>query len=359
MKTYLVGGAIRDSLLGLNVKERDWVVVGATPEILIEQGYKPVGKDFPVFLHPTTHEEYALARTERKVARGYKGFSFYYSTDVTLEQDLKRRDLTINAIAQADDGELFDPYNGQKDLQDKCFRHVSSAFAEDPVRILRVARFAAKLPEFKVHHDTNTLMQSMVANGEVNALVAERVWQEFRRALSETSPSRFFDVLTACGALATLWPEINEKGLNCLEKATKCSDNATIRFAALTHNIPLKELQALCRRLHIPNEYSQIAMLVSNNIAHYANLDLKSSSAVLAFLKGIDCLRRSERLKIFCEVFAICHPGDHPIKNQYVRSALSVIKAIDTASMAEQGLKGQDFARALETKQLAAIESLA
>ena len=209
MRTYVVGGAVRDALLGLPVKDHDHVVVGATPEEMVSKGYRPVGKDFPVFLHPETQEEYALARTERKTAPGYKGFVFHTSPDVTLEDDLVRRDLTINAIARAEDGTLTDPYGGQRDIEQRIFRHVSDAFAEDPVRILRVARFAARFSDFRVAPETNALMQRMVAEGEVDALVPERVWQELSRGLMEHKPSRMFEVLRDCGALARILPELN------------------------------------------------------------------------------------------------------------------------------------------------------
>ena len=210
MKIYLVGGAVRDKLLGREIKERDYVVVGATPKEMESLGYKAVGKEFPVFLHPDTQEEYALARTERKVGKGYKGFEFYADPSVTLEEDLQRRDLTINAIAEDNAGHIIDPFNGKKDLEAKIFKHVSPAFSEDPVRILRVARFAARFPDFNVHPDTNKLMKDMVKNGEVNALVPERVWKEFSRALAEPSPERFFTILKDSDALPILFNELTE-----------------------------------------------------------------------------------------------------------------------------------------------------
>ncbi|MDH5600070.1 MAG: multifunctional CCA tRNA nucleotidyl transferase/2'3'-cyclic phosphodiesterase/2'nucleotidase/phosphatase, partial [Gammaproteobacteria bacterium] len=211
MKIYLVGGCVRDQLLGLETRDRDWVVVGATPDEMLQQDFRQVGKDFPVFLHPTSNEEYALARTERKVSAGYSGFSIHASSDVTLEEDLVRRDLTINAMALSDNGELIDPFNGQADIKNKILRHVSPAFVEDPVRILRVARFAARFAElgFTIAEETQQLMAEMVSNGEVDALVPERVWQETMRALQEKTPARFFEVLRDCGALAKLFPEIN------------------------------------------------------------------------------------------------------------------------------------------------------
>src|SRR5256885_5337521 len=208
MKAYIVGGAVRDALLGVPVNDRDWVVVGATPDDMLAAGYKPVGQDFPVFLHPQTHEEYALARTERKTAPGYHGFTFHADPSVTLEQDLERRDLTINAMAQDADGRVIDPFGGRDDLRDKVLRHVSPAFAEDPVRILRLARFAARFDDFAVAPQTLALMRDMVRAGEVDALVPERVWQELSRGLMERRPSRMFEVLRACGALARLLPEV-------------------------------------------------------------------------------------------------------------------------------------------------------
>ena len=210
MQIYLVGGAVRDELLGLSVKDKDYVVVGSTPAEMEAAGYKPVGKDFPVFLHPKTHDEYALARTERKTAKGYKGFAVQASIDVTLEEDLARRDLTINAIAKSVDGELIDPYHGLADIQSKTLRHVSAAFAEDPVRILRAARLSARFADFSVAPETNQLMQDMVSAGEVDALVAERVWQELAKGLMEAKPSRMFDVLRACGALKKIMPELDK-----------------------------------------------------------------------------------------------------------------------------------------------------
>ncbi len=257
METYLVGGAVRDKLLGLPVKEKDWVVIGETPESMIKEGFRPVGKDFPVFLHPKSHDEYALARTERKTAPGYKGFAIHASPEVPLEEDLKRRDLTINAIAMTRNGQLIDPYGGQEDLKNRVFRHISPAFAEDPVRILRVARFAARYAHlgFTLHEGTRKLMQSMVAAGEVDYLVAERVWAELFKALNEQTPSAFFYTLKDCDALEIIFPEINclfgvpqpekyhpeiDTGLHSmlsLKQATLLSTNPEVRFAALVHDL--------------------------------------------------------------------------------------------------------------------------
>ncbi len=289
MEIYLVGGAVRDKLLGLPVREKDWVVVGASPQDMLDQGYKQVGKGFPVFLHPETGEEYALARTERKTGPGYTGFAFHASPDVTLEQDLGRRDLTINAIAEAADGTLIDPYHGQEDLELGLLRHVSPAFAEDPVRILRVARFAAHFSKsgFKVAHGTNTLMREMVNNGEVDHLVAERIWSELTKALTTESPEKFFTVLRGCGALAVLFPEIDGEyesaaqahgngepvaALAALQASVAISEDPCVRFGVLLHaldGILTKEQRvaqagSLCQRLRAPNDYTWLASAAIN-----------------------------------------------------------------------------------------------
>ena len=285
MDIYLVGGAVRDKLLDLPVQEKDWVVVGVSPQAMLDQGYKQVGKGFPVFLHPETGEEYALARTERKTGPGYKGFSFHASPDVTLEQDLERRDLTINAIAETTDGTLIDPYHGQQDLKLGLLRHVSPAFAEDPVRILRVARFAAQFSKFgfKVAHGTNTLMHEMVNNGEVDYLVAERVWSELAKALVTDSPQKFFTVLRGCGALAVLFPEVDhdygEHGeahnrqslpaaLETLKTTAAHNNDPQVRFAVLISTLGAdldegtrsSQAETLCKRFRIPNDYARLAL---------------------------------------------------------------------------------------------------
>ena len=289
MKIYLVGGAVRDKMLSFPVKEKDWVVVGATAADMLKQGFRSVGKDFPVFLHPETNEEYALARTERKIGRGYTGFDFNTSADVTLEEDLKRRDLTINAMAEDADGNLIDPYGGVSDLKEKKLRHVSSAFAEDPVRILRVARFAARYAQygFTVASETIDLMKTMVASGEVDALVPERVWKELERALGEKNPEQFFLVLLACDALPKLFPELVIKGShtvnvtpdaaklttlmhahtpikdkfvgeNVLIKAARTTDDKQIRFAVLLHTLAESEIKKICERYRVPTDYRKI-----------------------------------------------------------------------------------------------------
>src|SRR5450830_618178 len=271
MKIYVVGGAVRDELLGLPVQDHDYVVVGATPADMLARGFRPVGKDFPVFLHPETQEEYALARTERKTAPGYKGFVFHTDSAVTLEQDLARRDLTINAIAKGEDGVLVDPYHGQEDIRRRVFRHVSDAFVEDPVRILRMARFAARFPDFTVAPETNALMQKMVQAGEVDALVPERVWQELARGLMENTPSRMLAVLRDCGALAHLLPELpaldtppGEQLLQAIDRATTLDHPLEVRFAVLMRFLDgVDAIQAVCKRLKVPNECRDLAVMTA------------------------------------------------------------------------------------------------
>lgn len=359
MKIYLVGGAIRDELLGLPVKERDWVVVGATPESLLADGFQPVGKDFPVFLHPETHEEYALARTERKVGKGYKGFTFHADPNVKLEDDLKRRDLTINAIAQDDGGNLIDPYHGQDDLKAKVLRHISPAFAEDPVRILRIARFASKLPEFNVDNETNHLMESMVNNGEVNALVAERVWQEFARALAETNPIRFFEVLQNCHALAILFPMIksNGRGMLALNHAITLYKNAPVRFAALMHDVDHDALNELIKRYRIPKEFSELAQLTCQFTPVYADILTADAKTLLKFIKQTDALRRPNRFQNFLEACRACiQDNNNQQRDECIHKALDAIQQVDIKPLQEEGLKGKDFADALEKLQIEAIE---
>ena len=334
MKSYIVGGAVRDALLGIPGQDRDWVVVGATPEQMLEQGYRPVGKDFPVFLHPETHEEYALARTERKTAPGYRGFVFHTSPDVTLEDDLVRRDLTINAIARADDGSLVDPFGGQEDLRRRVFRHVSDAFLEDPVRILRVARFAARFPDFTVAPETNTLMRKMVEAGEVDALVAERVWQEFSRALMEKKPSRMLEVLRDCGALARIMPELDalwgvpqppahhpevDTGVHMMlviDHAAERGFDLCVRFAALLHDLGkgatpsaawpshhgheglgLALIEALCKRLKVPGECRDLAIMTAREHGNVSRAqDLRANTTVTLF-ERCDAFRKPQRFQ--------------------------------------------------------------
>jgi tRNA nucleotidyltransferase (CCA-adding enzyme) len=341
MQIYLVGGAVRDRLLGLPVKDRDWVVVGASVEAMLKQGYKPVGKDFPVFLHPRSHEEYALARTERKTGKGYHGFAFHADESVTLEQDLARRDLTINAIAEDEQGRMIDPYHGQQDLRAGILRHVSPAFAEDPVRILRLARFAARFG-FSVAPQTMQLMQDMVAAGEVDALVAERVWQEMAKALMEDNPSRFFLVLRECGALQRILPEIDalfgvpqradyhpeidtgDHVMRVIDMAASMQQPLAVRFAALTHDLGKaltpadvlprhighehrgeKPLLALCERLRVPAECRDLARItVLNHTKIHGTAQMKPAT-ILRLLKDCDALRRPDRFRqMLCAVLA-------------------------------------------------------
>ena len=331
MEIYAVGGAVRDELLGLPVSDRDYVVTGATPEAMIAKGFKPVGKDFPVFLHPHTHEEYALARTERKTARGYHGFAFHTAPDVTLEQDLARRDLTINAMARAASGTLIDPYGGERDLKARVLRHVSPAFAEDPVRILRVARFAARFG-FGIAQETQSLMRSMVAAGEADALVAERVWQELARGLMENTPSRMFDALRACGALARILPEVEalygvpqraehhpeiDTGVHVmmvLDYAASRGYTLDVRFAALTHDLgkgatPREEwprhsghearsaelVRALCERLRVPAECRDLALLMAREHGNIHRAAQLRAGTLVKLLQSADAFRKPDR----------------------------------------------------------------
>ena len=298
MQIYCVGGAVRDELLGRPVADRDWVVTGATPEQMAALGFRPVGRDFPVFLHPRTHEEYALARTERKTARGYRGFQIHSSPDVTLEDDLRRRDLTINAIARAADGRLIDPWGGQADLRARRLRHVSEAFAEDPVRILRLARFAARLPEFTVAPDTLALARRMVDEGEVDALVPERVWQELSRGLMEAQPARMFQVLRDCGALQRLLPEPDEIDVASLDAAARCGDPLEIRYAlAIAPPGASGAARARSERLRVPVACADLALLLADQGTDpEPDIDTTTDAAqVLKHLEALDALRRPAR----------------------------------------------------------------
>jgi tRNA nucleotidyltransferase (CCA-adding enzyme) len=377
MKTYIVGGAVRDRLLGLPVADRDHVVVGATPDAMVALGYQPVGKDFPVFLHPATHEEYALARTERKSGLGYKGFTVYAAPEVTLEEDLRRRDLTINAIAEDETGVLVDPYGGQRDLAARVFRHVSEAFAEDPVRILRVARFAARFTDFVVAPETNELMRQMVDGGEVDALVPERVWQEIARGLMETQPSRMFQVLRDCGALARLFPEIDclfgvpqppqhhpeiDTGVHVMlvvDWAARQGLSLPVRFAALTHDLgkgtsppeqwpthhghearSVELVRALSERIRVPAECRDLAVAVARDHGNvHRALELRPGT-VVELLERVDAFRRPDRFEAFlqaCECDFRGRPGygekPYPAPG-YLLQALQAAQAIDAAVVA-------------------------
>jgi tRNA nucleotidyltransferase (CCA-adding enzyme) len=322
VKAYVVGGAVRDELLGLPVQDRDYVVVGATPEEMTAAGYKPVGKDFPVFLHPKTHEEYALARTERKSGRGYKGFTVYAAPDVTLEQDLARRDLTINAIAKADDGSLIDPFKGKKDLQDKVLRHVSEAFQEDPVRILRVARFAARFG-FRIADETMQLMKSMVASGEADHLVPERVWQEFAKGLTEPQPALMFEALEHCGLRPKLLPELKALPKNF-------SGPLPVRFAVLCWPLSEDEVKELCGRIKVPNEERELAVLACRTQKY---LNASKPDELLNLLKRADAFRRPERFALLLQAAKIAQPGFDPAR---IEKALAAADAVDAGEIARK-----------------------
>ena len=359
LRIYLVGGAVRDELLGLSIKEKDWVVVGATPEEMIACGFKPVGKEFPVFLHPKTHEEYALARTERKIAKGYKGFSFYTAPDVTLEEDLMRRDLTINAVAKTPDGSFIDPYGGRKDLKNKVLRHVSSAFQEDPVRVLRLARLATKFPEFSIYPETLDLMKKMTNAGEVHALVPERVWKELVRALTNEAPTRFFKVLDDCGALAILFPVLYHKGKNMdtLSRISKKTSSPVIRFAALLSGLSPEGIQQPTLQYRVPNEYANLATMVSQFKESYKNVDRMNEKELLNFIIKSDALRRKERFEDFLFICASLYPPS--AKNtEKMKKVIKVIKSINIKPLQKRQLKGEEFAKALEAIRLEAIRHL-
>ncbi len=377
MKTYIVGGAVRDRLLGLPVADRDHVVVGATPDDMVALGYQPVGKDFPVFLHPTSHEEYALARTERKSGHGYKGFKIYAAPEVTLEEDLRRRDLTINAMAEDAAGALVDPYGGQRDLAARVFRHVSEAFAEDPVRILRVARFAARFTDFAVAPGTYALMRQMVDNGEVDALVPERVWQEIARGLMEAQPSRMFKVLRDCGALARLFPEIDrlfgvpqppehhpevDTGVHVMrviDWAARQGMSLPVRFAALTHDLgkgvtppelwpkhhgheakSVELVRALSERLRVPADCRDLAVVVARDHGYVHRALRLRPGAIVELLERVDAFRRPERFEDFllaCECDFRGRPGyeARPFPEpDYLRRALRATLSIDAGAVA-------------------------
>jgi len=401
MQTYLVGGAVRDALLGRPVVDRDYVVVGASPDDLLALGYKPVGKDFPVFLHPRSGEEYALARTERKTGRGYHGFVFQADAKVTLEQDLARRDLTINAIAQDDQGALTDPFHGVQDIEARALRHVSEAFVEDPVRVLRVARFAARFAPmgFSVADETMALMRQMVRDGEVDHLVPERVWAETRKALAEPQPSAFLRVLRACGALAVLFPEIDalygvpqrakfhpeiDTGvhLEMVLDAAAClaPGNDLVGFCALTHDLgkaltPANELprhvghehrgvaplRALAERLRVPTEHAALAEQVCREHlnAHRA-FELKPAT-VLKLLSALDALRRPVRLEHFlaaCEADKrgrLGHENNAYPQAAYLRDARAAAAAVDASQFLAQGLIGPAIGAAMNAARVEAI----
>jgi tRNA nucleotidyltransferase (CCA-adding enzyme) len=344
VKTYVVGGAVRDELLGLPVQDRDHVVVGATPEEMERLGYKPVGKDFPVFLHPQTHEEYALARTERKSARGYKGFTVHASPEVTLEEDLRRRDLTINAMAKAEDGTLIDPYGGKRDLEQGVLRHVSEAFAEDPVRILRLARFAARFG-FNVAPETIALMRQMVASGEADYLVPERVWQEFAKGLMEREPERMFEVLEAASLQKKLLPEVRERsGL--------AGGTLPVRFARLCWPLKEAEVEALCERLKVPSEARELALLACRTRVALRASRLATPEALLELLKRADAFRRPGR---FVELLEVARRDVPVVDTTRLEHAYTAAAAVDAGAIAAAAPSPADIPRLIDERRIQAI----
>ncbi len=357
METYLVGGAVRDKLLHYPHHEHDWVVVGATPEELLEQGYQPVGRDFPVFLHPQTNDEYALARTERKTGPGYTGFACYAHPEVTLEDDLMRRDLTINAMAEDAQGNIIDPFNGRGDLEARVLRHVSPAFVEDPLRVLRVARFAARYAHlgFSVAPETRQLMQRIAASGELTTLPGERLWKELERALGEQSPEVFFDVLDACGALEALMPELQgmeRETRRALQRAAEAGQPVTVRFALLASAMDSADTEALCSRLKAPNQYRHLAQLVARYAPGLAS-PTQTPQSLLAVLTGTDAFRKPERFQQFIEGITLLYPAsDNPGR---LRRALAACNRVDPGAIAAGGLKGKAIQREIQRQREAAI----
>lgn len=352
MKIYLVGGAVRDAMLGDPVKDRDWVVVGSTPEELLSLGYQQVGKDFPVFIHPETGEQYALARKERKVGSGYYGFECQFGPEVTLEEDLLRRDLTINAMAQTLDGQLVDPYGGADDLKKRLLRHVSPAFVEDPVRVLRVARFAARLASknFQVAAETQTLMTTMVKQGEIDALIPERVWQELHGALKAIKPSRFFEVLEACGALSRLYPDLMQelpRALTALDKATQSSDDPVVRLAALLHEHPDTIHQLKQQR--VPHEFTDLAQCVCQYHRDYEKTLTLTPEALLKLLSQLDAWRRPQRFHQFLTTCQSIH-GDKPAHR--LEQAYQQTQAVDVQALIAQGHTGAALGDAIYQARL-------
>jgi tRNA nucleotidyltransferase (CCA-adding enzyme) len=403
MEVYLVGGAVRDRLLGRAVSERDWVVVGARPQDLERQGYLPVGREFPVFLHPETREEYALARLERKVGPGYRGFATEFSPSVTLEEDLRRRDLTINAMAESATGEIIDPYGGQRDLAARLLRHVSAAFVEDPVRVLRVARFAARYATlgFRVADETQALMRRMSESGELDALVPERLWQETERALAESRPDVFFETLRACGALAVIFPEVQalygvpqpakwhpeiDTGAHvmlALRWAADAGLPTDARFAVLMHDlgkactpperwpshhgheeagVPL--IEALCARLKVPTVYRELAVLTARYHAQVHRATELRPVTVLQLLESTDALRRPERFDALlraCEADARGRAGlegqPYP-QAQFLRRARTTVAAVTLNAQERAGLSGAAIGEKIRQRRLEAVRGL-
>ena len=398
MKIYLVGGAVRDKLMGIPIKDRDWVVIGATPEEMIREGYIAVGEDFPVFLHPETKEEYALARTERKSGKGYKGFVFYSSPEITLEDDLKRRDLTINAIAEDEDGNLIDPYGGEADLENGILRHISSAFVEDPLRVLRVARFAARFG-FKIADETMELLKTISKSGELDALIPERVWSEMQKALTGKYPTRFILALKSCYALEKLFPEIEalfgipqdkkshpeidvgRHTLMALNQSVQLSSDPLIRFAVLVHDLgkattPKKQLpnhdghesrgvkiiNSFCKRYKVPNKYHDLAACVSEFHLDCHKIQEMNPKEILEKLEKLDAFRRTERFKQFltaCESDSRGRAGyeekEFP-QAKYFLNALEITKDVDIDILKNKGLEGEKLGKALRKERIKILE---
>lgn len=367
MKIYLVGGAVRDQLLGYPVKEKDWVVVGATPNDMLQKGFRQVGKDFPVFLHPETKEEYALARKERKIGRGYTGFAFNTDPSVTLEDDLRRRDVTINAMAETPEGEIIDPFGGREDLKQGILRHVSPAFAEDPVRILRVGRFSARFG-FDVAPKTIDLMKKMVEQGEVEALVAERVWKELERALVEQRPEKFFEVLAACGADKVLFPDVDIAALNL---AAKNQYSGEVRFATLLHKLPEADLKKLCDRYRVPSSYRDLALLVVKFWRKYASIEHSlDAEQILDLLMAVDAFRREARFRDFiraCEIsIEVSDQTIQDLFETHIKKSLNIesfllncyqaAKNIDMGSIEEKN--GKEIGMKIRELRVKAIKSM-
>ncbi len=368
MQVYLVGGAVRDELLGIPVRERDWVVVGATPEEMLQAGYQLVGQDFPVYLHPKTREEYALARLERKVGPGYRGFVTEFSPTVTLEQDLLRRDLTINAMARAPGGELIDPYGGERDIRARLLRHVSAAFCEDPVRVLRVARFAARFAAlgFAIAPPTLALMRQLVASGEMAALVAERIWRELERALGGQRPERFFETLELCGALPIVLPELASmwagagpaaEAARRLKAAAALSTEGAVRLAAQTATLAPAQITALAARLRLPTEYSDLCALAARLCDRIGRADQLDAEGLLQLLEAADALRRPERFSHLLLVGeALAGSGATPWPpGAALRRALTCVAAVSVSSAGLTGLAGPELGAALRAARLAAL----
>jgi tRNA nucleotidyltransferase (CCA-adding enzyme) len=403
LTTYLVGGAVRDKLLKRTVKDRDYLVVGASVEQMLALGYQQVGNDFPVFLHPETKEEYALARTERKQSQGYTGFSCYFAADVTIEQDLQRRDLTVNAMAMDDAGNIIDPYHGQKDLDDRILRHVSDAFVEDPLRVLRVARFAARYHSygFTIASETLALMQEISISGELSALTPERVWQEMQSTLQESNPEVFFNVLHQCKALAVLWPELDVlwgvpnpvqwhpeicSGIHTMmvvQQAVLLSPKTSVRFAALCHDLGkgitpseqwpshrgheksgLPLVKRICQQLKVPTHYKKLALSVCEHHLHcHKAFELKAST-LLRIFNQLDVWRKPDEFEDFilaCKADFLGRLGfENRVYSQetYLKQAVAAAQSINAKTFVEQGLKGLEIKEAISAARLEAIQAV-